>query len=50
MLTERATAQAVAKRIREQSKHFDRQFRSPEAAEALAAFDEKRAPDFSKFS
>ncbi len=38
MLTKRATAQAVAKRIREESEHFDRQLRSPEAAEALAAF------------
>ena len=50
MLMKRATAEAVAMRIREESEHCDRQLRSPEAAEALAAFDEKRAPDFSKFS
>ena len=50
MLMKRSTAEAVAERILEESEHFDRQLRSPEAAEALAAFDEKRAPDFSKFS
>jgi enoyl-CoA hydratase/carnithine racemase len=48
MLMMQATAEAVAKQILEESEHFDRQLRSPEAAEALAAFAEKRAPDFSK--
>ena len=34
----------------EEGRHFAAQLKSPEAAEAFAAFREKRAPDFSKVS
>jgi enoyl-CoA hydratase/carnithine racemase len=50
MLMMQATAEAVAKQNLEESEHCDRQLRSPQAAEAVAAFAEKRAPDFSKLS
>jgi enoyl-CoA hydratase/carnithine racemase len=50
MLMKKPTADAVAKQILEEVEQFDRQLRSPEAAEALKAFSEKRAPDYSRFS
>jgi enoyl-CoA hydratase/carnithine racemase len=40
----------VAARIAEESVHFERQLGSPEAREAMSAFLEKRAPDFSRLS
>ncbi len=42
--------QDVAGRIEEELALFHEQLRSPEAAEAFAAFTEKRKPDFSKFA
>ena len=50
MLMKKPTADAVAKQMLEEIEHFDRQLRSPEAAEAFKAFSEKRAPDYSRFS
>ena len=49
MLLKQATADAVAKQMSEELRHFANQRGSPEAAEAFRAFFEKRAPDFSKF-
>jgi enoyl-CoA hydratase/carnithine racemase len=40
----------VAARIEEERVGFERQLSSPEAREAMTAFLEKRAPDFSRFS
>ena len=42
--------QDVPGRIAEELVLFRERLRSPEAAEAFAAFVEKRKPDFSKFS
>lgn len=39
---------AIAARMDEEGRHFAAQLKSPEAAEAFAAFREKRAPDFGK--
>ncbi|WP_374572930.1 enoyl-CoA hydratase-related protein [Phenylobacterium sp.] len=39
---------AIAERMDEEGRHFAAQLKSPEAAEAFAAFREKRAPDFTK--
>jgi enoyl-CoA hydratase/carnithine racemase len=41
---------AVAAAMHNEGVHFLRQLRSPEFAEAAAAFLQKRAPDFSRFS
>lgn len=41
---------AVSERIAEEAALFDQQLRSPEAAEAIAAFKERRKPDFSKMA
>jgi enoyl-CoA hydratase/carnithine racemase len=49
MLMKKPMAESVARQMSEESRHFDRQRRSPEAAEAFEAFFAKRAPDFSKF-
>lgn len=49
MLMKQSMAQAVARQMSEEARHFADQRRSPEAAEAFSAFFEKRAPDFSKF-
>lgn len=38
----------IAERMEEEGRHFSAQLKSPEAAEAFAAFREKRAPDFGK--
>jgi enoyl-CoA hydratase/carnithine racemase len=41
---------AVSARLVEEQAYFERQLRTPEAREAMDAFLQKRAPDFSKFS
>lgn len=46
----RAHADAVQATIRAEAEAFVERLQSPEAAEAFAAFFEKRAPDFSAFS
>jgi enoyl-CoA hydratase/carnithine racemase len=48
-LLKRATAQAVAERMEEERRLFADRLASPEAKEAVTAFLEKRAPDFSRF-
>jgi enoyl-CoA hydratase/carnithine racemase len=40
----------VAARMAEENMHFERQLSSPEAREAIGAFLDKRAPDFSRLS
>jgi enoyl-CoA hydratase/carnithine racemase len=40
----------VAARLEEEREHFERQLASSEAREAMSAFLEKRAADFSRFS
>ena len=40
----------MVRRIDEEAVHFFAQLKSPEAKEAFSAFQEKRAPDFSKFA
>ena len=40
----------IAERMRAESVHFAAQLQSPELREAIKAFTEKRAPDFSKVS
>jgi enoyl-CoA hydratase/carnithine racemase len=40
----------LAQRIQDEGVHFAAQLKSAEAAEAFAAFREKRQPDFSKVS
>jgi enoyl-CoA hydratase/carnithine racemase len=49
-LMKRAEAPAVLERMAEEFRLFGERLASPEAAEALAAFFEKRKPDFSRFS
>jgi enoyl-CoA hydratase/carnithine racemase len=49
-LLKKASAQAVAERMQEERRHFAERLASPEAREALTAFLEKRAPDFSRFT
>lgn len=48
-LMKQASAEAVTRRLGEESEYFRQQLESPEAAEAFKAFAEKRAPDFSRF-
>lgn len=48
-LLKRATAPAVAERMREEGRLFAERLASPEAKEAMTAFFEKRKPDFSRF-
>ena len=48
-LLKRATGQAVAERMEEERRLFADRLASPEAREAITAFLEKRAPDFSRF-
>jgi enoyl-CoA hydratase/carnithine racemase len=43
-------AQGLAAQIADETRYFVEQLRSPEAAEALQAFVEKRAPDFTQFA
>jgi enoyl-CoA hydratase/carnithine racemase len=43
------SAGTVAARLRLEGEHFTRQLASPEVAEAIGAFFERRKPDFSKF-
>ena len=49
MLTKRATAEEVAETIRAEGQVFRTLLGSPAAREALAAFAEKRQPDFTRF-
>lgn len=42
-------AEAVAQQMAKENEHFGAQLDSPEAAEAFAAFAERRTPDFSPF-
>lgn len=42
-------AAAIVARMAEEADHFHAQLLSPEAREAIVAFSEKRAPDFSRF-
>lgn len=46
----RSETAAVPARMEEEGAHFAAQLRSPEAREAMQAFFERRAPDFSAFS
>jgi enoyl-CoA hydratase/carnithine racemase len=50
VLMKRSLAPVVEEAMREESQTFAERLVSPEAKEAFAAFLEKRAPDFSKFS
>jgi len=50
MLLKAPHADQLAAQVREETRHFVDQLHSPEAAEALKAFSEKRAPDFAQFS
>jgi enoyl-CoA hydratase/carnithine racemase len=43
------SAAAVSARMAEENAQFARQLQSPEAREAMAAFLQKRKPDFSRF-
>ncbi|THD79469.1 MAG: enoyl-CoA hydratase [Phenylobacterium sp.] len=49
-LLKRPQAEPLAAQIGDETRHFVEQVRSPEAAEALHAFFEKRAPDFAQFA
>ena len=40
---------AIVARMQEEGVHFHDQLTKPEVTEAIAAFSEKRAPDFSRF-
>lgn len=46
----RGQQDAVLTRVKEEEQHFAASLRSPEAQEALTAFMERRAPDFTRFS
>jgi enoyl-CoA hydratase/carnithine racemase len=48
-LLKRSSAPAIAEAMREEGKHFAGRLQSPEAAEAMQAFMERRKPDFSRF-
>ncbi|MEI6387498.1 MAG: enoyl-CoA hydratase-related protein [Spirochaetota bacterium] len=48
-LLRRGDRQALGATIRLEAEHFRERLLSPEAAEAIAAFAAKRAPDFSRF-
>jgi enoyl-CoA hydratase/carnithine racemase len=43
-------AKQVAAQVADETRYFEEQVRSPEAAEAFQAFFEKRAPDFKQFA
>jgi enoyl-CoA hydratase/carnithine racemase len=46
----KGTRDELSRRIAEEGALFDKQLGSPEAAEAMAAFRERRKPDFSAFA
>jgi enoyl-CoA hydratase/carnithine racemase len=50
MLMKRPHAEPLAAQVGDETRYFVEQLRSPEAAEALRAFSEKRAPDFTQFA
>jgi enoyl-CoA hydratase/carnithine racemase len=49
-LLKQAHAEQLATQISDETRYFVEQLRSPEAAEALHAFVDKRAPDFTQFA
>jgi enoyl-CoA hydratase/carnithine racemase len=50
MLMKKPTAEALERQMLEEAAVFERQLRSPEAAEAFTAFSERRPPDYSRFN
>jgi enoyl-CoA hydratase/carnithine racemase len=49
-LLKRPLAEHLAAQVRDETRYFEEQLRSPEAAEAFQAFSEKRAPNFAQFA
>ena len=50
MLLKTPRAEPLAAQVADETRHFVEQLRSPEAAEAVHAFFEKRAPNFAQFA
>ena len=49
-LLKQGAAEALARQVRDEAAGYATQLRSPEAAEAMTAFLEKRAPNFAQFT